>query len=109
MNQDYFLELLNFLVDHNDDIKYVTCNAPENLKLISPNIQKDIVNVTVVKTMNIIMEEMGDALFFIQVDESCDISMKEQMAIVLRFVNKDGCVIEHFVGVEHVTSTTAFD
>ena len=33
--------------------------------------------------------------------------MKEQMAIVLRYVNKAGCVVEHFVGLEYVTSTTA--
>ena len=45
--------------------------------------------------------------FVILVDESRDISMKEQMAIVLRYVNKAGCVVEHFVGLEYVTSTTA--
>ena len=38
--------------------------------------------------------------------ESRDISRKEQMAIVLRYVNKNGLVVECFLGVEHVTSTT---
>ncbi|XP_057791317.1 uncharacterized protein LOC131008458 [Salvia miltiorrhiza] len=106
-NRGNFLELLNFLADHNDDIKYVINGAPENLKLIAPSIQKDIVNAAAAKTINIIMEEIGGSLFSILVDESRDISMKEQMAIVLRFVNKDGCIVERFVGVEHVTSTTA--
>ncbi|XP_031285743.1 uncharacterized protein LOC116144431 [Pistacia vera] len=40
------------------------------------------------------------------IDKSRDISRKEQMAIVLRYVNKNGLVVEHFLGVEHVTSTT---
>lgn len=52
------------------------------------------------------MEDLGDALFSILVDESRDISIKEQMAIVLRFVDKNGCVVEWFVGIEHVISTT---
>lgn len=33
------------------------------------------------------------------VDETRDESMKEQMAIVLRFVNKDGFVQELFLGL----------
>ena len=48
----------------------------------------------------------GDCLFFVLVDESYDISMKEQMAVVLRYVDKKDCVIEQFLGVEHVPSTT---
>ncbi|XVF82169.1 hypothetical protein PTKIN_Ptkin16aG0023400 [Pterospermum kingtungense] len=52
------------------------------------------------------MEELGDALFSIIVNESRDISMKEHMAIVLRFVNKKGCLVECFLGVEHVSSIT---
>ena len=29
------------------------------------------------------------------------------MAIVLRYVNKNSCVVGRFVGLKHVTSTTA--
>ena len=107
-NQGNFLELLKFIAQHNDDINSVTLkNAPENLKLTAPSIQKDIVNAIAVETINIIMKDIGDAFFSILVDESRDISIKEQMAIVLRYVNKNGCVIERFVGIEHVTSTTS--
>ncbi|XP_012847030.1 PREDICTED: uncharacterized protein LOC105967009 [Erythranthe guttata] len=41
------------------------------------------------------------------VDEARDISMKKQMALVVRYVNKSGSVIEQFLGVEHVTDTSA--
>ena len=33
-------------------------------------------------------------------------SLSRQMAVMLHYMNKSGCVVEHFVGVEHVISTT---
>ncbi|XP_030505402.2 uncharacterized protein LOC115720392 [Cannabis sativa] len=78
-NQGNFLELLTFLVDHNEEIRAVALkNAPENLKLTSPKIQKDIVNA----------------------------SIKEQMVVMFRYVDKKGYVIERFIGIEHVPNTT---
>ncbi|XP_022861892.1 uncharacterized protein LOC111382219 [Olea europaea var. sylvestris] len=53
------------------------------------------------------MKDIGDGLFSILVDESCDVSVKEQTSIVLRYVNKKGQVMKRFIGVEHVSSTTA--
>ncbi|CAL8161455.1 unnamed protein product [Prunus armeniaca] len=41
------------------------------------------------------------------VDEARDVSIKEQMAMVLRYVNDKGQIIERFVGVQHVTDTTS--
>ncbi|XP_074592435.1 uncharacterized protein LOC141848289 [Curcuma longa] len=41
------------------------------------------------------------------VDESRDVSTKEQMSVVLRYVDSSGHVNERFIGIEHVTSTTA--
>ena len=51
------------------------------------------------KVMNAIREEIGDAKFCIVVDEARDESVREQMAIVLRFVDKDGFVRERFLGL----------
>ena len=56
--------------------------------------------------MSIIIQDIGDKLFSILIDESKDISSKEQMSIVLRYVDK-GCVIERFVGIVHVTDTSS--
>ncbi|KAL5573452.1 hypothetical protein UlMin_023049 [Ulmus minor] len=86
-NQGNFLELLNFLADHNEEVRVVALkNALENLRLTSPKIQKDIVNAF---------------------DESRDVSIKEQMVVMFRYVNKKGYVIESFIGIEHVANTTA--
>ncbi|KAM6547091.1 hypothetical protein CsatB_027827 [Cannabis sativa] len=107
-NQGNFLAILKFLSDHDDDIKANSLsNAPENLKLTSPDIQKDIVRAAAFETLDVIIKGIGDSMFSILVDESRDVSIKEQMAVVLRYVDKDGHVIERFVGIEHVANTTA--
>jgi hypothetical protein len=41
------------------------------------------------------------------VDESRDVSCKEQMVVVLRYVDKCGIVKERFVGLVHVSETTS--
>nr|XP_028945128.1 zinc finger MYM-type protein 1-like [Malus domestica] len=106
-NHGNFLELPQFLADHNEDVKAVTLkNAPDNHKLTSPDIQKDIVNACATETIKAIIEDVGTSLFSILIDESRDVSTKEQMAIVLRYVDKNGHV-KRFIGIEHVTSTTA--
>lgn len=107
-NQGNFLEFLQWLCDHNKEIKDVCLsNAPENLQLTSPKIQKDIVSAIAFETLDVIMRDIGDRLFSILVDESRDVSVKEQMSVVLRYVNQKGQVTERFIGVEHVSSTTA--
>ncbi|KAL0556550.1 hypothetical protein IC582_005064 [Cucumis melo] len=106
-NQGNFLELLQWLCNHNKDIEAISLkNAPENLKLTAPDIQKDIVNCIAVEIVNSIIQDIGDKLFSILIDESKDISSKEQMSIVLRYVDK-GCVIKRFVGIVHVTDTSS--
>ncbi|GAV73791.1 LOW QUALITY PROTEIN: DUF4371 domain-containing protein, partial [Cephalotus follicularis] len=106
-NQGNFLELLKFLENHNEDINNVTLyNALENQQMTAPEIQKDIVNASAIETTNDIINELGNDLFSILVDEARDISSKEQMAVALRFVNRAWCVIERFIGIMHVLSTT---
>lgn len=58
-------------------------NALVNLKVIAQEIQKQIVSACAVET-SVILSELGDSFFSILVDESHDISIKEQMAVVLR-------------------------
>ena len=71
------------------------------------DIQKDIVNASVRETSKAIIKDLNNEFFSILVDESRDISMKEQMSLVLRYVNKKGNIIEQFLGIVYVASTTA--
>ena len=54
-----------------------------------------------------IHEEIGDAKYCILVDEAKDESRKEQMALVLRFVDNDGFIRERFFDILHVKDTTS--
>ncbi|XP_059315641.1 uncharacterized protein LOC132066332 [Lycium ferocissimum] len=75
--------------------------------MCSPSIQKDIVDSCAKETIKAIIEDLDEDYFGILVDELKDISHKEQMAIVLRYVNKEGEVVERFVGIIHVSDTSA--
>ena len=54
-----------------------------------------------------IHEEIGVAKFCNLVDEAHDESKKEQMALILRFVDKDDFIHERFFGLVHVKDTTS--
>ncbi|XP_062230279.1 uncharacterized protein LOC133927984 [Phragmites australis] len=75
--------------------------------MTSPTIQKELAKCCAVEITKAIKEEMGGCLFSVLVDESRDISVKEQMAVVVRFVSKKGELIERFLGIKHVTDTTS--
>jgi hypothetical protein len=88
-NQGIFLELLRFLAKHNEEIdKVVLENALENHQMIAWAIQKDIANAAASIALDAILKDLGESSFAILVDESHDISIKEQLAIVLRYVDK---------------------
>jgi hypothetical protein len=61
-------------------------NAPGNSQLTSPEIQKDIVQACAEEITHVIMSELGNACFSLLVDESRDVSVKEQMAVMVRLV-----------------------
>ncbi|XP_031281489.1 uncharacterized protein LOC116139992 [Pistacia vera] len=109
-NQGNFMELLKFLSNHNDDIKKVVLeNAPKNHQMMAFNIQRELTSVCAhLTTKKIIAEIVRDKQSFsLLVDESRDVAVKEQMAIIFRYVDKIGCVIERFIRVVNVKNTSA--
>nr|XP_010909868.1 uncharacterized protein LOC105035860 [Elaeis guineensis] len=72
----------------------------------SSEIQKDIVNACATGTINDIVEDLGEDYFGILVDESRDASHKEQMALVLRYIDRRGPMMERFIGIIHVRDTS---
>ena len=60
------------------------------------------------ETSKAIIRDLDNGFFSILVDESCDISVKEQMAFVLYYLEKKKLIIiERFLSIVHVASTTA--
>jgi hypothetical protein len=87
--------MLDWYKERNEELKQAFDElCPKNAQMTSRMIQKDIANSCAQATTKVIKEEMRGCLFSILVDESCDISVTEQMVVVVRFVNKKGEVIE---------------
>ena len=92
----------------NVDISNVVLEkAPKNAMYTSPKVQKDILHILASKIRKKIREEIGDSKFCILVDEAIDASHKEQMAIVLRFIDVHGVIRERFFDIVNVTDTTS--
>ncbi|XP_039003134.1 zinc finger MYM-type protein 1 [Hibiscus syriacus] len=108
ISKGLFIKTLSLIREHNESIYNVTLEkAPKNDKLTSPKIQKDIVECFSKEIIKSICDEIGKDVFAILVDESSDVSKKEQMAMVLRYVDRLGVVKERFIGVVHVTDTSS--
>ncbi|KAJ9542778.1 LOW QUALITY PROTEIN: hypothetical protein OSB04_029284 [Centaurea solstitialis] len=93
-NRGNFLELIKLVVG-----KVTLGNAPGNNLIVASGIPKDI-------RYSNIFQEINDDVFSLLIDESSDISKKEQMVVVLRYVTC-GIVQERFVGLVHVKDTNA--
>ncbi|XP_076958450.1 uncharacterized protein LOC143634180 [Bidens hawaiensis] len=103
-----FIEFLKVFGELNEEIgKVILSNAPGNNQMTSPSIQNELCNCFAEEVLKKIFEELGDNVFSILVDESRDISKNEQLAMVLRYVDKLGFVKERFIGLVHVMETTA--
>ncbi|XP_060214793.1 uncharacterized protein LOC132641730 [Lycium barbarum] len=108
LNKGNFLEILSWYAKRCDKISDLLLKkAPKNNQLASHKIQKDIITACKLETIKAIMEDLNGDYFSLLVDESCDVSRKEQMAIVLRYVDRWGSVVERFIGIVHVRNTSA--
>ncbi|KAK9123004.1 hypothetical protein Sjap_012606 [Stephania japonica] len=102
-NRGNLIEMVKLLGRLNVNIEDVILdNAPRNATYTSPKIQKEILQIMANMVRNKIREEIGDGKFCLLVDEAKDSSSKEEMAIVLRFVDGQGSVKERFFDIVEV-------
>ncbi|XP_012833666.1 PREDICTED: zinc finger MYM-type protein 1-like [Erythranthe guttata] len=107
-NSGNFREMVKLLANYNEKVAATILDkAPPTAKYISPTIQKEILHIIASKVRNKIREDIGDSKFCILVDEARDESKKEQMALVLRFVDKIGVLQERFFDIVSVKDTTS--
>ena len=90
-NRGNFIEMIKLQAKVNQEIAGIVLeNSPQNAKYTSPRIQKELLNILANRVRAKIREEVRDAKFCILVDESVDESNKEQMTIILRYVDYKG-------------------
>ncbi|XP_021306313.1 uncharacterized protein LOC8155504 [Sorghum bicolor] len=108
LNRGNFREFRDFAAEQNPILGKATSKGKsENSLLVSPEIQRDIVHCFAKEVLQAILDDIGNDFFCLLVDESRDVSWKEQMAVVLRYVDKCGVVKERFVGLVHVNETSS--
>ena len=85
------------MVRLNVDISNVVLeNAPKNATYTSPIVPKEILHILASTVRNKIRDEVRNSKFCILVDEAKYAANKEQIVIVLRFVNVQGMLCERF-------------
>ncbi|CAM8953294.1 unnamed protein product [Rhodiola kirilowii] len=105
LNSGNFDAVLDLVKRLNEDYQKVLDNAPKNATYRSPTTQKQIANILGNKVRAKIREEVGDSKFCILVDEALNVANKEQMAIILRFVDSKGLIRERLFKVINVVDT----
>ncbi|XP_061376345.1 uncharacterized protein LOC133318375 [Gastrolobium bilobum] len=63
--------------------------------MTSQKIQKDLVQACADLTVKAIIIDLGNDYFSLLVDEARDVAIKEQMTVVLQYVNKKGSIVEY--------------
>jgi hypothetical protein len=85
-NKGNFLEMLDWYKEKDAKVARLLDSAGRNHTMTSHKVQKDLCKACAEETSKVIIAEIGDRYFAVLVDEARDASIKEQMAVVLRFV-----------------------
>ncbi|XP_058776124.1 uncharacterized protein LOC131650431 [Vicia villosa] len=107
LNKGNFREMLDWVKSNDEKVRDAFDHGPKNCTMTSGDIQKELAMCCAHEVTKVIMEELGDRQFSVLIDESRDISVKEQMAVMLRFLNDKGKVVERFIALHHVKYTTS--
>ena len=103
-NRGNFLELLSLLSTADSDFGEHFRTLPSNAKYTSPDIQNELISIAASQIReDICREAAGAAMIAITVDDTKDISQKEQMSLCIRFTLLPGNVREQFLMLKHMT------
>ncbi|RZC26002.1 hypothetical protein D0Y65_004609 [Glycine soja] len=99
-----FLELVDTLKEINPEITNVIDYAMGNNFMTAPTIQKDLAAACACEITQQIVCDVADDVFCVLIDESNDVAGKEQMAVVIRYVNSEEDQIETSSGLNQELS-----
>lgn len=102
-----FNALLEYRSECDDSLRTHLETCPRNAKYISHDIQNELIQICGEQILASVLDECRKARFFtVIVDETTDISVKEQVSIVLLYINSEGMRQEKFVGFQETSDTT---
>ncbi len=107
-NKGNFIETLKLISKHDKIIEERLEHGPKNAVYTSASIQNSILTILGDMIRNKICDEIKEVkMLSLLVDETKDLSKQEQMSIVLRYVNSEGVLHEHFLTYMQASSLTA--
>ena len=86
LNKGTFREMVDWYKDKVEIVKDAYDKGSKNCQMLSPDIQKDLAKACAEEVTAVIMDEIRGRKFSVLIDESRDVSIKEQMAVILRLV-----------------------
>ena len=91
LNKGNYREMVEWYKNKVEVVKEAYEKGSKNCQLLSHHIQKDLTKACAEEVTAVIMDEIRGRKFSVLIDESRDVSIKEQMAVILRLV-VDTCI-----------------
>ena len=108
LNKGNFCEILQVVAKHNPIVEQRLERRPRNATYLSPEIQNMLLCIMGDMLRKLISDSVRQAGFFsLLADESKDASKKEQLAIVVRYVNEKAIIHKRFLTFVEAISLTA--
>jgi len=86
LNKGTYREMIDWYKDKVEIVKEAYEKGSKNCQMLSPDIQKDLTKACAEEVTSVIMDEIRGKKFSVLIDESRDVSIKEQMTVILRSV-----------------------
>ncbi|CAF1442011.1 unnamed protein product [Rotaria magnacalcarata] len=97
-NRGNLIELLHWAASTDSLVDKILNDSDSNATYLSPTIQNEILKILADQIRRKISNEIKNRPFVLMADESKDISSKEQLSVVLRYVDAENQIHEHFMG-----------
>ena len=109
MNRGNFLKILGLVAKHDPVVQHMLTDGPRNASYTSADIQTQLLStIASMVRESICNKTRKSGVYSILADETKDCSRKEQLSIVLRYVDIQSAIqYEHFISFEEATSLNA--
>ena len=103
-----FLDIFSVIAKHDPIVQDYIDKGPKTATYLSPDIQNSILQIMGKMIRGSICDEVRQAGYFsLMADETKDMSKQEQLAIVLRYLDKERTINERFLTFVQATSLNA--